>query len=238
MEQVENQTQEKVSVTPETQEVSIAPEVQEKPATDDSVDEKGVPYKNRYEETKRKLEKLELQSQQKVIQQNDEQYWSEREQKTGMDRQTLKVIDATAQEQASLVLNMERSADKIVHDTLNLIEINTPLLKKYRNAIEERLCSFPANARSDRNLIETIAYAELGKNSQEILEKPISTPKSVKSPLLDSAPTSSNNRQITLTEEEKQFAFDKGLHDKGYTESEVRTMYNKWQKSQKIKNGG
>ena len=215
----------------------IEPVKVEEPIVDNSVDENGVPWKNRAMEAKRKQDELERKLVEERQRLSSEENWAKREAETGLDRNTLKAVDTIASDRIKEELSIERNADRFVRTTLNNLETEKPILAKYRTIIESRLENIDAVGRANAMLIKTIAFSVLGENYTEPTQKAATTAKltSVKTGVLESRGTGSPAKQVALTEAEQDFGMTYGLYDKGFTEEEIRAKHKKYLDTHKLK---
>ena len=198
---------------------------------DESVDETGVPWKNRAMDERRKREEIERMQEERIASETEEERLAEEEKLYNIDRSVITAAKKIAREEASVLeekinhkLENERIVVRQVSNVLNSLEKDTPELHKYRAQIEQELDTIPAESRGHPFLIRKFAYAIAGED--ELKNRKKVTPVKQVSPInASSMGIGGNNKSITLTSEEEAFGDEKDLWSKGFTEKEVREMY-------------
>lgn len=220
---------------------SVKPDVNKPNPDTDDVDEDGVPWKNRFHELKRKtaerLAKLEesLQNQRQPV------YTPPTEPPEPQEDEFTKEQKRIASFEAQKVIQEERYADTECEKLLDNLANTNEYVKMFKLEIRNELQRLRPSVRSNPEAIRRISNSVIGEHAQEIVkiqsEKArIEKEKLEKNKKLSDVPAKTlesvsagggDGGKVTLTADEIDFADDKGLWDKGYTNEEIRDIYKK-----------
>lgn len=217
-------------------------------ADNEPKDENGVPWKNRVAEAQRKQreaeqrleqERLALEQERAKLKQDVD--WEKEEAATGLDKNTLKTIDARADEKSRRLMQIERNADLAVEDVIDELIKDYPDFAKVQREIKRELMRYDPEIRAGKQLIMMVADAKLGKYSRENPGK-IGVAKAPAPANVDSGNTggtgggsATKGKRVYLSETVKQWAKDNGLADHELTEEKIQEQYDKYIK---ISTGG
>jgi hypothetical protein len=199
-------------------------------------DENGVPWKNRHYETVRRIK--DLSSEVSELKQKINNPVKPTEEQWGTETESIKSSDVEriAEDKARKLFESERNSEHDMRNYLNNFQQVDPYVAKYRSEIEDKLSNLDRNTRSNPTAIQIIIKEVKGEHLDDILKESGSTQPSRRvvtekklSPVNDVTPTTPSNdtTRVVLSNEENRFANSRNLYDKGFTDTEIREMFNK-----------